>query len=354
MWFDLLIFATALLICGVLTPVAALVAHRFGFIDQPAARKVHSVPTPRLGGLAIYVAILGAILFVFAFRIGHTHPGLWAEVLGILGGGTILVVIGVLDDRGYVHSLTKLFIGMPLAALTVAASGIRTASLLDYLLSGHALLALGLSLLLTTLWIVVITSAFSILDYMDGMCAGIAAIAAAFFLICALIQGQILVSLLTAAILGASLGFLLWNLSPARIFMGDSGPLFLGFLIATLAIKLRFAGLPQIQSWIIPVLILAVPIFDMSLVTLSRLRRRLNPFTTPGKDHTGHRLADLGLGKRGAILVMYAASIAGGLLALLVPHLPVLQSHILFAAVFLAGIVGLVVLEHVFSLMRRA
>ncbi|RPI24596.1 MAG: undecaprenyl/decaprenyl-phosphate alpha-N-acetylglucosaminyl 1-phosphate transferase [Acidobacteria bacterium] len=352
MWTHLLIFGTAMAVCCLLTPVCALVATRFGFIDQPSARKVHLRPTPRLGGLAIYAGVIASVILLFTFEFGRQEPGMWAELWGIVGGATVLVLVGLLDDRGLLHSLTKLVVGMPLAALILALSGIRIKSLPFHFFGSEGLAEPVISLLLTTGWIIVITSAFSILDYMDGLCSGVAAVAAGFFLVCAALQGQILVGIMAAAVLGANLGFLVWNFSPARIFMGDSGPLFLGFLLAAIGIKLRFLGLSGLQSWTIPVLILAVPLFDAALVTVSRIRRGVNPLTTAGKDHSGHRLADLGLGRRGAVVLIYTVTVASGLLALLVPYLPFLQSQILFAAAVLAGIVGIVVLEHIFRLTQ--
>jgi UDP-GlcNAc:undecaprenyl-phosphate GlcNAc-1-phosphate transferase len=140
---------------------------------------------------------------------------------------------------------------------------------------------------------------------MDGLCAGVAAMAAAFFAFLAYLNGQVLVTVLAAAVLGAACGFLRWNFKPAKIFMGDGGAMFLGFFMATLALKLRFAQLNAVSAWLVPVLILGATIFDTTLVTVSRSRRGLLPFAAPGKDHVAHRLANLGLGQRGAVLTMY-------------------------------------------------
>jgi len=151
---------------------------------------------------------------------------------------------------------------------------------------------------------------------MDGLCAGVAAIASAFFLLFGLLQEQVLVSSLAAAVLGGALGFLKWNFKPARIFMGDGGAMFLGFMLATLGIKMSFGNLET--HWMVPVLILGVPVFDTSLIIVSRLRRGLLPFSAPGKDHTAHRLANLGLGQRGAVLSLYCAGLVSGLAALFI------------------------------------
>src|SRR5262249_23882596 len=150
-----------------------------------------------------------------------------------------------------------------------------------------------------------ITASFSILDHMDGLCAGVAATASIFFALLAYLSGQTLVTTLAAAVLGAATGFLRWNFKPAKIFMGDGGAMFLGFLMATLALKLRLEHASPISGWLAPLLILGVTIFDTTLVTISRSRRGLLPFATPGKDHAAHRLSNLGLGHRGAVVCMY-------------------------------------------------
>jgi len=173
------------------------------------------------------------------------------------------------------------------------------------------------------------------------LCAGVAAMAAAFFALLAYLNGQVLVTVLAAAVLGAACGFLRWNFKPAKIFMGDGGAMFLGFLMATLALKLRFAQSNIVSVWLVPVLILGATIFDTALVTISRSRRGLVPFATPGKDHAAHRLANLGLGQRGAVLTMYMLGALSGSLALLVSTLPVsfaLAATLFAVVVALAGI----------------
>jgi UDP-GlcNAc:undecaprenyl-phosphate GlcNAc-1-phosphate transferase len=170
-------------------------------------------------------------------------------------------------------------------------------------------------------WVVGITASFSILDHMDGLCAGIAATASVFSALLAYLNGQTLVTVLAAAVLGAATGFLRWNFKPAKIFMGDGGAMFLGFLMATLGLKLRLEQANQLSAWLAPVLILGVTIFDTTLVTISRSRRGLLPFATPGKDHAAHRLSNLGLGHRGAVLTLYLLGAMGGGAAVLVSYL---------------------------------
>jgi UDP-GlcNAc:undecaprenyl-phosphate/decaprenyl-phosphate GlcNAc-1-phosphate transferase len=321
-------FASALLITFALTPVARRLAVPLGFVDRPGPRKVHLTATPLMGGAAIYV---GTVLATVVFSDGTAR----GQVLAILSGTTLLLVVGMLDDKKILHSQLKLMGAMPVAAVVLLANGIH-ASVFPWLFADYTV---------TLIWVVSLTASFNILDHMDGLCAGLAAIAAAFFLVFAVLGSQYLVAPLAAAVVGASLGFLRWNFKPAKIFMGDGGALVLGFLLATLGIKLRVPAAPAETSWMIPVLVLGVPIFDTTLVTISRLRRGLLPFASPGKDHTAHRLAELGLGQRGAVLVLYAAAIVFGLLALWVSRLPVGLAYGLAGVVVVLGLSAIVLLE---------
>jgi UDP-GlcNAc:undecaprenyl-phosphate GlcNAc-1-phosphate transferase len=302
----LLTFAVALVASLVITlPVRQFAVH-IGMVDRPGPRKIHLQPIPLLGGIAIYTSVLlGLVVSKFGEPL--------SEILAILAGATLLLVVGTLDDRGLLHHQLKLFVAMPLAGLIVLSSGIH-ARVFSTLLPGP--LGSLPDSVATLLWITAITAAFSILDYMDGLCAGIAAVASFFLAILALLNGQLLAGTLAAAVTGAALGFLRWNFSPAKIFMGDGGAMLLGFLVATLALELRTNGTSRKISWLSLILVLAVPIFDTTLVSISRLRRRLIPFTSPGKDHTGHRLANSGLSTRASVLIMYAVGVGFGLLAI--------------------------------------
>src|SRR6266403_5217933 len=305
---SLLAFLVALFASLVLAvPVRAL-ALRVGMVDLPGPRKVHLQPIPLLGGLAMYAGVVLGVLFLFNGPAG-------AQIAGILAGATLVAAVGILDDRGLLHHQVKLFIGMPLAAGILLLSGIR-AQVFSTLLGGRSGDVLDIAL--TIVWVVGITASFSILDHMDGLCAGIAAMASAFFALLAYLNGQILVTVLAAAILGAAAGFLRWNFKPAKIFMGDGGAMFLGFLMATLSLKLRLEHTTHFSAWLAPVLVLGATIFDTALVTFSRSRRGLLPFASPGKDHATHRLANLGLGQRGAVLTMYLLGAISGSLAILV------------------------------------
>src|SRR6266700_1654135 len=220
-------------------PVRAL-ALRVGMVDLPGPRKVHLQPIPLLGGLAMYAGVVLGVLFLFN---GPARE----QIEGILAGATLIAAVGILDDRGLLHHQIKLFVGMPLAAGILLLSGMR-AQFFNTLFGGRT----GdlLDIVLTVVWVVGITASFSILDHMDGLCAGVAAMASAFFALLAYLNGQTLVTVLAAAVLGAASGFLRWNFKPAKIFMGDGGAMFLGFLMATLGLKLRLAESNMLSAWV--------------------------------------------------------------------------------------------------------
>src|SRR5436305_2292357 len=306
----LLAFFVALLASMMLVVPVRAFALRVGMVDLPGPRKVHHAPIPLLGGLAMYAAVVIAVLLAF-------HGPARAQIAGILIGATLVAAVGILDDRGLLHHQVKLFVGMPLAAGILLLSGIR-AQVFSTLFAGRT----GdlLDIVLTIVWVVGITASFSILDHMDGLCAGVAAMASAFFALLAYLNGQTLVTTLAAAVLGAATGFLRWNFKPAKIFMGDGGAMFLGFLMAAVGLKLRLVNGTVLAGWLAPLLILAATIFDTTLVTVSRARRGLLPFATPGKDHSAHRLANVGLGQRGAVLSMYLLGAGGGAAAILASY----------------------------------
>jgi UDP-GlcNAc:undecaprenyl-phosphate GlcNAc-1-phosphate transferase len=331
---DFLAFLIAFLASVGLTAPVRHLALRAGLVDKPGPRKVHLKPIPLLGGVAIYCGFVLAVLITL-------HRPASGQIVSILGGATLLALIGFLDDGGFLHHQAKLFVAMPVAALLLLASGIRM-HLVSSFVPGQA--GTILDGCLTILWVVGITASVSIRDHMDGLCAGIAAIGALFFTLSANLGGQVMVRTLGAATLGAALGFLGWNFNPAKIFMGDGGAMFLGYLMAALSLKLRPEGSDSQLGWLVPVFILAVPIFDTTLVSISRSRRGLIPFTSPGKDHTAHRLANLGLGQRGAVLALYGLACVFGVLSLLIPTLSERQ------AIALAGIAALCCLVAIYFL----
>ena len=290
----LLMAASALIIAIGGTPLVRYAAMRLGILDQPSARKVHHAPVPLMGGAAIYIAFIAAL----AIWGDRSYVN---EVVGIFVGATLVSLVGALDDSRGVGSYLKLAIQIAAACILIL-SGVQVR-----LFDGF------MDIVLTLLWVVGITNAFNLLDNMDGLSAGVATVASAFFTLLAAMSGQYLVGTLAAALGGACVGFLVYNWNPARVFMGDTGSLFLGFLLAAVGIKLRFPANSASITWMIPVLILALPIFDTSLVFISRLRRGKNPLTTAGKDHLSHRLARLTGSQREAVLLCYLVTGATGL-----------------------------------------
>src|SRR5215210_7072431 len=304
-------------------------ALRLDWLDQPSQRKVHANPIPMLGGIAMYMAFLISVLFT-------DSQAVLAEGTTVLIGATLLLVVGIIDDQRGLSPRTKLLAQAGAAILLViGGAGVRSFPLA------------WMNLAVTIVWVAAICNALNLLDNMDGLSAGVAAIACAYFTLLALWQGQIWVSIVAAVLLGAILGFLRFNWNPATIFMGDAGSLLLGFLLAVLAIKLRFPDIDPRRTWPIPLLILAVPIFDTTVVTISRLGRAV-PITSGGRDHVSHRLVRLGLSVRQAVGVIYLVAALCGAAAvavLLLPSLPYVYG--LVALIGIAGLTALLLLEQV-------
>lgn len=310
----LLMALSALVLAAGGTPLVRRLALQLGVIDNPNARKIHANPVPLLGGVAIYGAFIVALLIFGDRRYIN-------EVVGIFVGASLVSLMGAIDDSRGLGAYVKLG-GQVAAAAILIMSGVQVQL-------GPTWLNVGITLL----WVVGITNAFNLLDNMDGLSGGIAMIAAIFFTLLAALSDQYLVGALAAALAGASAGFLFYNWNPAYIFMGDAGSLFLGFLLAAVAIKLRFPSNSVTVTWMIPPLVMAIPIFDTSLVFISRLRRGKNPLTTPGKDHISHRLAFLTGSRREAVLICYLLAGAVGLTAVFVAEANLLEALGVGAAV---------------------
>jgi UDP-GlcNAc:undecaprenyl-phosphate GlcNAc-1-phosphate transferase len=318
----ILVFAGALVLAIGATPVARWLAPRVGIMDVPEARKIHQRPVPRMGGVAIYLTVLAAALV-----LGERYN--FAQFGSILVGATGVSFMGLIDDRWSLRPLIKM-LGQTLAALLLYATGIYVG------LFHHPIL----DMVTTVLWVGYITNAVNFLDNMDGLASGVSAIVAAFFALMCSFSGQYLVGALSIAVLGACLGFLFYNLNPANVFMGDSGSLFLGFTLAAIGIKLRFPDNVTFVTWMVPVLVMGLPVFDTLLVIVSRLRRHLNPATTPGRDHISHRLVAARMTQREAVLTLYIISFILGLLAVFVTQASVLEGYIVGGLVALAGMYG--------------
>lgn len=299
------LFVLSLLVGVVATPLVRRLALKTGVVNAPSARNIHFSPVPLLGGLAIYLAFIFGLITLFPFYI--------SQVVAILLGASIISLFGLLDDKWGLHPLIRLGGQFGVAAILVA-TGVK----FSFLPWDWANIAISL------LWVVGITNAINFLDNMDGLSAGVSAIAASFFFLVAFASGQWLVAALGAALAGAAFGFVYHNFgvvhSHTTIFMGDTGALFLGHLLAAIGLKLHFSGAYASVTWLIPMLILGLPIFDTSLVVISRLRRHIHPLRG-GKDHTSHRLVALGLTRREAVLVLYLVGAGLGACAMMVTML---------------------------------
>ena len=266
---------------------------------------------------------------------GDHPPGFLRQSAPSWPAGTLVAAVGFWDDSrgkqlGPLAKLAAEFLG---AAILIWA-GVQVEFLRQPVLNAAV----------TVLWVVGITNAINFLDNMDGLSTGVAAIASAFFFLLAITNGQFLVASMSAALLGASLGFLRYNFiltgpsGKATIFIGDTGALFIGFVLAALGIKLRFDN-TDLVTWMIPVLVLGLPVFDTTLVTLSRLRRGVAPYVG-GKDHFSHRLVTLGLTRREAVLVLYLIAVAFGMCAMFLLSASLEEGYLTAGVVLLTCVAG--------------
>jgi UDP-GlcNAc:undecaprenyl-phosphate GlcNAc-1-phosphate transferase len=313
------------------TPITRRLAFRFGVLDQPDIRKVHQTPTPLMGGLAIYGALFLAVAL-------FSPPFYMVEFGAILAGSTWLVLVGFVDDRHGMKPWIKMG-GQFIAGLVLVTAGIQIRVFGDDILD----------VALTLFWIVGVTNAMNFQDNMDGLAAGITAIASIFFFVMSVQQELSLVSSLAAALAGASIGFLIYNFNPASTFMGDMGSMVLGFLLSVLAIKLDFHLPPdhQIITSMVPIIVLGLPIFDTTLVVFTRLREKRSP-VQGGKDHTSHRLVSLGLSHRYAVLFLYGVTIILGLTAVQLSEAEVTEGVNTIFRLFVVAIGAFVFLEYVY------
>lgn len=314
-----------LLICFALsvlfTPFVKKLAFAVGATDKPNKRKVHQKIMPRLGGLAIYAS----------FMIGYFILRPWNEdSLYILLGSFIIVAVGILDDIYELPAKVK-FLGQLVAAfIVVVIAGVQV-TFINLPFGGQ--LHFGfLSIPISIIWIVGITNAINLIDGLDGLAAGVSAIALVTISGMALIMGDWFVSSMGFIILGSTLGFLLYNFHPAKIFMGDTGALFLGYMISVLAL-LGFKNVTFI-SFVIPVLILGVPISDTFFAIIRRIVKK-QPLSAPDKSHLHHCLLRLGYSHRQTVLIIYGMSALFGLVAIILSQAAVWVSMIVLAAVLL-------------------
>ncbi len=317
------IFLVALAATAVGTPQIRRIAMRTGFVDEPAGHKQHEQPTPLLGGLAIVAGMLLALALASYLIYGW----LPRAVTGVLLACALVAVIGLIDDRLALPAWVKL-LGQLAATILLITFGIYV----------QLPLPEPLNYLITFLWLAGISNAINFLDNMDGLSVGVSAVAAAFILLLAAVQEQFLVAAMAAALLGGCLGFLRYNFFPAEIYMGDAGSLFLGFMLAILAMQLRFPQNSSYVTWMVPVLILGLPIFDMALVVFSRLRRGVSP-NTPGQDHSSHRLVSRGFSPREAVLILYLIAGTFGLTAVFVAQATLLEGYVIGLSIALLALI---------------
>lgn len=302
-----------------LTPLVRAAALRVRFVDRPGPRKIHREPMPYGGGIAVAWAMLAALGLAW-LAVGHllSHPGMasWRAELGLtadqfdppllrtlgicVAGALGALILGVLDDRLVFTPFIKLA-GQFVLAIAVVAGGVRITALIGDKLPMQAA---------TVLWIVLITNSFNLLDNMDGLCTGTVAISSAVLGIVAMSSGQGTLALALAGLSGACLGFLKWNLSPARIFLGDAGSMFVGFLMATLSVVTTYYTYREsVLSIGVPFLILAIPLYDTASVMVIRLREGRN-LLKGDNSHFSHRLVDLGMTHRQAVSTIHLAALA--------------------------------------------
>ena len=315
-----------------LTPLALRVARRRKMMDKPGPGKSHAEAVPYLGGVAIVIAF--SLVILAAALIGRDGADTKALVV-TLGLGVGLALMGLVDDLRGLPVWLRLALEVG-AGVVIYVTGTRAH------LAGAGL---GLDGLVTVAWVVGITNAFNLLDNMDGLSAGVAAIASFWLFVVGLVNGQYFVAILSLALVGCAAGFLRHNRFPARIYMGDAGSLYLGFVLSVLALHLRSYQSLRV-TFLVPVMVLAVPIFDTALVVVARLLQRRSPFQG-GRDHSSHRLVFLGLPVPAAVALIYALTMATGWLGVIMAEVSrgtsfLLAGWVAAIAVFLGVMLGMV------------
>lgn len=305
----MLAFVIAAGVALLITPGVIFLAARTGAMDAPDARKVHKKPIPRIGGIGIYAAFMAAIFSVLSFV--EVTAEVRTELIGLMVGGSLIVLVGVIDDYKNLPAKVKLVGQILAAAVLVIAFDVRIDFITDPF--GDYIYTEWLAIPVTIFWIVGLTNTVNLIDGLDGLAAGVSTIASITIFLVALQQGILLVAVLTAALAGAAFGFLYYNFNPARIFMGDSGSMFLGYMLAGISVIGAVKSAATI-ALIVPILALGLPILDTTFAIVRRYRGGV-PIFKPDKGHLHHRLLDLGFSQRQAVLLMYVISALLGLSA---------------------------------------
>jgi len=291
----------AILLSYAFTPTVRVLAFKIGAVDVPLdGRRIHDKPIPRIGGLAIYLSFTLTTLFFCEYN---------SELLTICVGGAALVAIGILDDVYRLKPFLKLAV-----QFFVAIFAVINGCIIDHISFGGMYIDLGFfAIPLSVLWIVGLTNSINLIDGLDGLACGVSAISSLSLLVVVLLHGDLVSTLLCGIIFGACIGFLPFNSNPARIFMGDTGALFLGYVMSILSIQGVFK-LHAVLSFIVPLIIFALPLFDTLFAILRRLFSGKSPFAAD-RGHIHHRLIDLGFDQKDSVRLMYAISGILGLVA---------------------------------------
>ncbi|HBU70337.1 MAG TPA: undecaprenyl-phosphate alpha-N-acetylglucosaminyl 1-phosphate transferase [Elusimicrobia bacterium] len=313
-------FLLALIGTAVFTPVSMFLARKFDVMDYPKARKVHRQPLPRWGGIGIFAgyffAILVLVIFFPSFRelISYKYKALslMKEFSGIIFGAILIFTLGLIDDKKPVQALTKLLTQI-IAAYVVMDYGVRISGLALPFTKGFIEFPILLGQIITVFWIIGFMNTINLADGLDGLASGIVAIASGTFFVVALLQGQTsivflakqlsLSAILAAGLTGACLGFLIYNFNPAKVFMGDSGALFLGFMLAVIS-AIGTLKTAAVMSLFIPITVVALPILDVALSIFRRMRKGMG-LMQPDKEHIHHRILSFGWTHREVVLLMY-------------------------------------------------
>lgn len=338
----------AMVITMIAMPLVRRLAVKMGAIDMPgikgtdSERHLHAQPTPRMGGLAIFLGFLVAIgLFV------QLTPALFTMLVGAI----LIVIVGMVDDIYRLPAVPKLV--AQIVAAVIAASGgnvIRYISAPEWLVSeGHWNLNL-MAVPVTVLWIVLITNAVNLIDGLDGLAAGVSGISSVCLVVVALGYSDMTVAVLCGALAGGCVGFLPYNISPARIFMGDTGSTFIGYILAVASIQGLFK-IYAIISFLVPFLLLGLPIFDVCFAVISRISHGDSPLKAD-REHVHYRLLDMGLSKQQTVAVLYIISGILGLLSVLMSTTDFGRIMPLIIAVAVVGYVAFQLYRHRRALLK--
>jgi UDP-GlcNAc:undecaprenyl-phosphate GlcNAc-1-phosphate transferase len=316
------------------------------FVDMPGARKIHTKPIPLGGGVALAMGIILPILMgIFCAYLHQKYslfsfisenilihiPGIFQRLdnlFVLLCGGLVILILGLVDDKVELSPLTKLVVQV-IVALGIVLSGQQ----LSLFLGGDVGKIIGA--IITILWIVIVTNSFNLLDHMDGLCSGVCLLVSIAFLLVALQNNLIFIASIFSVLIGSTLAFLLFNFHPAKIFLGDAGSLFLGYLLATLTMAFTFyKPIYHLYSYFVPIVILSVPLFDTLIVVLIRLKTKKNIFA-PDQNHFAHRLLALGVAPKTTIIIVYAITSCGGLYGVLLYQVDILGAFIILTELIL-------------------